>query len=73
LAAVPRFAKVPVRLSLVLGRFKYTERGILDRMLLRFFTRRSVPWLLGDAAYDVVAEKVTVMPLKLALDRPPEA
>ena len=39
--SVPNIAHVTVRLGLLLGRFDYTERGILDRTHTRFFTRKT--------------------------------
>ena len=72
LVSVPNVANITVRLSLLFGRFEYTERGILDRTHLRFFTRRSARRFLDTAGYDIVAEKVTVMPVELALGLPAE-
>jgi 2-polyprenyl-3-methyl-5-hydroxy-6-metoxy-1,4-benzoquinol methylase len=65
--SVPNVANILVRLSLLFGRFEYTERGILDRTHLRFFTGRSARRLLEDNGYEVVAQKMTVMPIELAL------
>jgi SAM-dependent methyltransferase len=53
IVAVPNVAHVWVRLSLLLGRFEYGERGILDRAHLRFFTRRSFLVLLAGAGLRV--------------------
>src|SRR4030095_8788948 len=39
--SVPNVAHVWVRLSLLVGRFDYGERGILDRTHLAVFTRRA--------------------------------
>jgi hypothetical protein len=55
---------------LLFGRFEYTERGILDKTHLRFFTRRSARRMIENAGYEIVAEKVTVMPIELALGLP---
>ena len=41
IVSVPNVAHLWVRLSLLLGRWDYADRGILDRTHLRFFTRRS--------------------------------
>src|SRR4029453_7112221 len=47
LVSVPTVAHLWVRLSLLLGRWDYGDRGILDRTHLRFFTRRSFVRFLG--------------------------
>jgi 2-polyprenyl-3-methyl-5-hydroxy-6-metoxy-1,4-benzoquinol methylase len=65
--SVPNVANVTVRLSLLLGKFEYTPRGILDRTHLRFYTRRTARKLLEDAGYEVTEQKATVMPLELVL------
>jgi SAM-dependent methyltransferase len=41
LASIPNFAHWYPRIRVVIGRFGYDRRGILDRGHLRFFTRRS--------------------------------
>lgn len=42
LVSVPNVAFLSVRLALLVGRFQYQARGILDRTHLRFYTRRSL-------------------------------
>jgi hypothetical protein len=42
-----------VRLSLLFGRFRYTERGILDRNHTYLFTRKSLQECLEAAGYRV--------------------
>ena len=74
LASLPNVANVHVRTALLLGRFEYAERGILDRTHLRFYTRRSARDLLAKAGFRVMAEEATAMPVELALPalgRPP--
>lgn len=51
--SVPNVANWAMRLSLLGGRFHYTDRGILDRSHLRFFTRSSLLDLLAGAGYAV--------------------
>jgi predicted TPR repeat methyltransferase len=73
-ASLPNVANLQVRGGLLLGRFDYAERGILDRTHLRFFTRRTARRLLEEAGFRVVAEEPTAMPFELAfpaLGRPP--
>ena len=67
LVSLPNVANVTVRLALLLGRFPRTERGILDRTHLRFFTRRSGRELLEAHGFRVVRETPTAMPVELAL------
>ncbi len=54
IVSLPNVGLWSVRLGLLLGRFHYGETGVLDRTHLRFFTRRSARWLLGEAGLDVV-------------------
>jgi 2-polyprenyl-3-methyl-5-hydroxy-6-metoxy-1,4-benzoquinol methylase len=67
LLSLPNVANITVRLSLLFGRFTYTERGILDRTHLRFFTRKTARRMIQDCGYEIVRETMTVMPLELAL------
>ncbi len=76
LVSLPNVANVTVRLALLLGRFDYAPRGILDATHLRFFTRRTGRALLESAGYRVAWESATAMPVELALPalgRPPLA
>lgn len=72
LISLPNVANITVRLSLLFGRFKYTERGILDRTHLRFFTRRTAREMIESAGFEIVREGATVMPIELALGMRPE-
>lgn len=67
--SVPNVAHLWVRLSLLLGRFDYAERGILDRTHLRFFTRRTLRALLREAGLRV--EELATTPVPLPLVVPP--
>ena len=67
LISVPNVANITVRFALLFGRFEYAERGILDKTHVRFFTRRSARRMIEQAGYEIVAEKVTVMPVELVL------
>lgn len=66
LISAPNVANLWVRLGLLLGRFDYSERGILDRTHLRFFTRRSLLAMLLAAGLQVQKVQVTPIPLNLA-------
>ena len=49
--STPNVAFLPVRISLLLGRFNYAERGILDLTHKRLFTRSSLLKMLNECGY----------------------
>jgi 2-polyprenyl-3-methyl-5-hydroxy-6-metoxy-1,4-benzoquinol methylase len=55
IVSVPNIANWFVRLSLLAGRFDYTDRGIMDRTHLRFYTVRTLTEMLADAGFRVEA------------------
>jgi 2-polyprenyl-3-methyl-5-hydroxy-6-metoxy-1,4-benzoquinol methylase len=55
LVSLPNVALWSVRLAHLAGRWEYGETGVLDRTHLRFFTRKSAKWLLGEAGLERVA------------------
>jgi glycosyltransferase involved in cell wall biosynthesis len=59
--STPNVAFVTVRLNLLLGKFPYAERGILDVTHRRLFTRGSLLSMLVDCGYEV--EKVLAVPV----------
>jgi 2-polyprenyl-3-methyl-5-hydroxy-6-metoxy-1,4-benzoquinol methylase len=67
LISVPNVANILVRLSLLLGRFDYTERGILDHTHLRFFTRKSLMEILAQSGLRAVEVHATPPPVQLVL------
>ena len=67
LVSLPNVANITVRLLLLIGRFDYTERGILDKTHLRFFTRRTARRMLDEGGFEIIDEKTTVMPIELVL------
>jgi predicted TPR repeat methyltransferase len=74
LASFPNVANVSVRVSLLFGRFRYVERGILDRAHLAFYTRATAKGLLESRGFSVRTCEATAMPYELALswlDRSP--
>ena len=76
LLSLPNVANVTVRLGLLLGRFTYAPRGILDRTHLRFYTRATGRALLEENGFRIASVETTAMPLELAfpaLARPPLA
>jgi 2-polyprenyl-3-methyl-5-hydroxy-6-metoxy-1,4-benzoquinol methylase len=64
--SLPNVANLTVRLALLLGRFPYADRGILDRTHLRFYTRRSARDLIEGAGFHVRSIEATAMPYELA-------
>jgi 2-polyprenyl-3-methyl-5-hydroxy-6-metoxy-1,4-benzoquinol methylase len=49
----PNVANWAMRLSLLAGRWRYTERGILDRTHTHLFTRKTLVEALGGAGYSI--------------------
>jgi 2-polyprenyl-3-methyl-5-hydroxy-6-metoxy-1,4-benzoquinol methylase len=54
IVSLPNVGLWSVRLAHLFGRWTYDETGVLDRTHLRFFTRRSARWLIGEAGLHVV-------------------
>jgi SAM-dependent methyltransferase len=69
IVSVPNVAHWSVRLSLLVGRFAYTARGILDKGHLRFFTLASILRELGAAGFSVERIETTPVPLEELLGR----
>jgi hypothetical protein len=69
---VPNIANIVIRIRLLVGRFEYEERGILDRTHLRFFTRRTARRLLTDHGWDIERELATVIPLERVVNLSPD-
>jgi 2-polyprenyl-3-methyl-5-hydroxy-6-metoxy-1,4-benzoquinol methylase len=57
--SIPNIAHGAVRISLLEGRFDYTELGLLDRTHVRFFDRRGAERLMADAGL-VISEHLRV-------------
>ncbi|MBI4780541.1 MAG: glycosyltransferase [Oscillatoriophycideae cyanobacterium NC_groundwater_1537_Pr4_S-0.65um_50_18] len=70
LVSVPNVANITVRLSLLLGRWNYTERGILDKTHYRFYTHATSRRLLEANGYEVIKRMTTIMPIELVLGLP---
>jgi 2-polyprenyl-3-methyl-5-hydroxy-6-metoxy-1,4-benzoquinol methylase len=65
--SLPNIANIYARLSLLLGRFDYQDRGIFDRTHLRFFTRKTFRQFLSDAGLQVDLLTTTPIPLPLVV------
>jgi 2-polyprenyl-3-methyl-5-hydroxy-6-metoxy-1,4-benzoquinol methylase len=63
--SVPNIANIVVRMSLLFGEFNYTERGILDKTHLRFFTRKTARQMVESRGYRILEEQMTVIPIEL--------
>ena len=63
--SAPNIANIWVRLSLLFGNFNYSDRGILDRTHLHFFTRKTFLFLLQSIGLDVEEIQTTPIPLDL--------
>ena len=68
--SVPNVANFTVRLALLFGEFNYTERGILDKTHLRFFTRKTARKMVESRGYRVLKEQLTVIPVELICKMP---
>ena len=58
--STPNVANWAIRLSLLFGRFHYTERGILDRSHSHLFTRKTLRECLEAAGYRITKFDFTV-------------
>jgi 2-polyprenyl-3-methyl-5-hydroxy-6-metoxy-1,4-benzoquinol methylase len=67
--SLPNVANIYMRLSLLVGRFDYQDRGILDRTHLRFFTRKTFLQFLLEAGLEVEKLAATPIPLQLVVPR----
>jgi 2-polyprenyl-3-methyl-5-hydroxy-6-metoxy-1,4-benzoquinol methylase len=67
--STPNIANWSMRLLHLAGRWDYTDRGIMDRTHVRFFTLKTISQTLYDAGYAINDVDVTC-PLP-ALRRPP--
>ena len=73
IVSVPNIANIHTRLLLMMGKFDYTERGLLDRTHVRFYTRKTARAMLEQAGYRIVAQRMAVVPIELALGMSPKA
>ncbi len=67
IVSLPNIANLYVRMHLLLGKFNYQDRGILDRTHLRFFTRETFRELLDEAELEVLELRATPIPLPLVV------
>ncbi len=65
--SLPNVANVYVRANLLLGRFPYHTKGLLDRSHLHFYTLATMRNLLRKTGWVVEASEVTVIPLVIIM------
>ena len=53
--SLPNVGLWAVRFAHLFGRWEYQETGVLDRTHLRFFTKKSARWMIGEAGLAPVA------------------
>jgi 2-polyprenyl-3-methyl-5-hydroxy-6-metoxy-1,4-benzoquinol methylase len=63
IASIPNVAHFWIRLNLLFGRFEYTERGIMDKTHLRFYTLKTMKRLLAENGYRIKEIIPTPIPL----------
>ena len=66
--SLPNVANWAIRLSLLGGRFRYTERGILDRTHLRFYTKKTAIEMIEAGGF-TVSSAVGSIPVPLVKSR----
>jgi SAM-dependent methyltransferase len=64
-ASVPNITHLSVRLMLLSGMWKYSDRGILDRTHIRFFDKRGVLELFASAGYHVMSVSAVRLPVQM--------
>jgi 2-polyprenyl-3-methyl-5-hydroxy-6-metoxy-1,4-benzoquinol methylase len=65
--SIPNVAHLTVRLQLLLGSFNYTDRGILDRTHLHFYTQRTLREMIKQADLEIVHLGATPAPIEEVL------
>lgn len=63
--SLPNVANIYVRLNLLIGRFPYHTKGILDRTHLHFYTRSTARKMIERSGWDIVDQSVTPIPLAI--------
>lgn len=59
IASIPNVAHAAVRLDLLRGRFRYREKGLLDRTHVRFYDRQEVDHLFFEAGLTITQHQRT--------------
>ncbi len=66
--STPNIALWFYRLSLLVGRFEYGPRGVLDRTHVHLYTRDSFRREVEGAGYHVLHERVTALPFEVVFE-----
>jgi 2-polyprenyl-3-methyl-5-hydroxy-6-metoxy-1,4-benzoquinol methylase len=66
--STPNVALWFYRLSLLVGRFEYGERGVLDATHVHLFTRATFRREIERAGFHVVRERVTALPFEVVFE-----
>jgi 2-polyprenyl-3-methyl-5-hydroxy-6-metoxy-1,4-benzoquinol methylase len=64
IVSFPNTVNLTVRLMVLFGSFRYSDRGILDWSHLRFFTAKTARELLQRHGFRVTARRDTIVPLE---------
>ena len=62
--SIPNVAHLSVRLQLLLGSFTYTDRGILDRTHLHFYTKKTLKEMITKAGLHITHMGATPAPIE---------
>lgn len=62
--SIPNVAHLSVRLQLLMGSFTYTDRGILDRTHLHFYTKKTLKKMIVGAGLDTIYIGATPAPVE---------
>jgi 2-polyprenyl-3-methyl-5-hydroxy-6-metoxy-1,4-benzoquinol methylase len=65
--SIPNVAHLSVRLHLLMGSFTYTDRGILDRTHLHFYTKKSLKKMIAEAELETIYIGATPAPIEEVL------
>jgi SAM-dependent methyltransferase len=66
--STPNIALWFYRLSLLVGRFEYGPRGVLDRTHVHLFTRATFRRAVERAGFHVLRERVTALPFEVVFE-----
>jgi len=69
IVSVPNIAHWSVRVPLLFGIFNYTERGLLDKTHLQFFTRRRLHDMVASAGFHLQVEGCSIPPAEFVLPK----
>jgi hypothetical protein len=65
--STPNIAHIIIRIKLLFGKFDCTERGILDKTHLRFFTRKTFKNLINNPNIKILQLKASPLPIEIII------